>query len=55
MAFIADKTSSFVSDSFIPDKPSVLKQIKEHPFKALLEPLPKTLGGRKPSEVIYEK
>lgn len=38
-------------------KKSILQNIKEHPFKAILEPLPKTLGGRAPGEVLkaYEQ
>ncbi len=34
---------------------SPLQTIKEHPFKSLLQPVAKTLGGKAPSEVIYEK
>ena len=43
----------------VEDSPSVLNtaitNIKEHPFKAILQPLPKTLGGLTPKEKLREK
>lgn len=35
--------------------PSLLQRIKEHPFKSILQPLPKTLGGKSPKEKLIEK
>lgn len=35
--------------------PSILQSIKEHPFKAIFQPFPKTLGGKSPKEKIMEK
>ena len=34
---------------------SIISYIKEHPFKTILQPLPKTLGGKSPKEKLMEK
>lgn len=46
------KTSSESGDSKVG---KVLKNIKEHPVKAVLQPISVTMGGRSPKEVINEK
>lgn len=34
---------------------AVLENIKEHPFRSVLQPLPQTLGGKSPKEVLVDK
>ncbi len=52
---IKDTSVSTLDLQPIGKKSSLLTYLKEHPFKSILQPLPKTLGGKTPKEKIVEK
>src|SRR5512135_1727037 len=50
-----DIFDSVGGDIFDTIKPSIVENIKQHPFKSILQPITQTLGVRSPSEIIKEK